>query len=210
MNTSKKMWKWILVVVALSIAVTISFLPSCEKEQIMPSEPSQINVPVDNADEEKSLDMNNICGKRVQRSLLYYNQNKIGDVFMYNDREFLYVKIYAAQGFLLRNVYMYLGSYTDLPFDDYGHLDYLNFNYKIVLNNTSTIRRFRIPLSELSKQFTVSLMVQTKSSLAQKPTYIRFKPAWAEGKAVGADGFGRVFNHVLGDCGADPDVVYLQ
>jgi len=84
------------------------------------------------------------------------------------------------------------------------------FTYKIELNTLSEIRRFRIPLSEVPNAATVALNVQTRPSLASQTPFHTIRPAWAEGKPFGTEGFGRLFYHKLGDCVADPSVIYLE
>jgi hypothetical protein len=211
MKTTHIFWRWAVISILLIAAITISFLPSCEKEELVPVEnvdlpgSDGLNEPV-----EKGWAPSGLCGKQVYKRLLLGNQEKVGDVYLFNDADFLYVRIYADQGTLFRNVYLYVGPYSSIPLNDQGNPLVTDFTYKIELNTLSEMRRFRIPLSEVPEAATIALHVQTRATLASQHQLHPIRPAWAEGKPFGTDGFGRLFYHKLGNCEADPTVIYLE
>jgi hypothetical protein len=198
MKRKRNKWRRFTFFSGLIILTTIAVFFSCQKEEIVPVEK---NNTVDQASTEDLLPRPFYCGELVRKELLLKNETKIGNAFFYNDNDYFYVHLVANRGYSFHSAYLFTGQFNDIPLNANLNPDIGAFNYQIIADDMNTVRKFKIPLSELTGSFDVSLMVQTKNSnYTWEERKFKFERAWCEGKLFGNTLFGRFFTYRKGAC----------
>lgn len=209
MKTNKTILKRISLMLFISIVTALGFLISCEKENIQPVGPQNLKSSQKVPDE--LLPLPEICSEIIHKDLLLKDNSKVGDIYLLNDSEYFYVHILARKGTLLHNAYLFAGLMERIPMTDEMNPDVERFNYKIIQDDFSTVRRFKIPLKELSGKFIISLAVQTKDDeLSLNEDFIKYHRAWADGKIYGKTYIGRLFTYTKGICRIDEPVAFNE
>jgi hypothetical protein len=205
MKTKRKFWRKLTLIVVLITAGTLGFLWSCEKEIIKP-----IDTQVKSMQSLDNVDIwprPRLCGSLVVKSLYLGNNTKVGTAYFYNDNDYFYAHVVAQKGILFHNLYLFTGLFEEIPLSEVKNPDFTSFNYSVIANELSSVRKLKIPLSELEGSFSISLMVQTKKDeITMDRSMLRYEKAWADGKFYGNTAFGRFFQYSKGICRTDqPD-----
>lgn len=213
MKTNIIIWTRIVLILIVGATATYGLLISCEKEEIQPLQ--QQSYKSDQKVPKELMPLPEICGDIEHKDLRSKDRTKVGDVFIFNDRNNLYVNILALKGTLIKNVYLYTGAMDKIPLTLDMDPNFARFTYIETSENYGRFRKFIIPLSALSNRFTMSLMAETKAVRieddqnsetdltpvdGEKPYYGR---AWVEGKPYGEINMGSLFNHLLDKCDSD-------
>lgn len=212
-KSKKALWTRITLVLVVVSLGTYGLLLSCEKEVIQPMHPQTLKSGESIPDE--LMPLPEICGEIEHKDLMSKNRTKVGDVFIFNDRNNLYVNILALKGTLLKNVYLYTGIMDKIPLTLEMDPNFTRFTYIETSEHYGRYRKFIIPLSALTNRFTMSLMAETKAvriddnqtsetdvtPVDGEKTY--YGRAWVEGKPYGEINTGSLFNHLLDKCDSD-------
>jgi hypothetical protein len=216
MKTNISLWTRIVLLLILGATATYSLLISCEKEDIQPIRSQTLkngqSAPND------LMPLPEICGEIEHKDLKASDKTKVGDVYIYNDRNNMYVQVMSLKGTLLKNAYLFVGSMDRIPLTPNMDPDVDRFTYIESSERYDRSRKFIIPLSALDNRFTMSMMVETKavkpsggendasglSSIdSEKPYY---GTAWVEGKPYGEVNSGMFFNYLIERCEIDHSV----
>ena len=198
MKRKRNNWRRFTLISGIIISVTIALFFSCQKEEIIPFDK---NKSVEQPPSQDLFPRPFFCGDLVRKDLILKNETKIGNAFFYNDNDFYYVHLVANRGYSFHNAYLFTGQFEDIPLNMDLNPDISAFNYQIVSDDMSTVRKFKIPLAELTGTFDVSLMVQTKNSnFTWEDRRNKFERAWCQGKLYGNTLFGRFFIYRKGTC----------
>jgi hypothetical protein len=207
MKTNRLLWKRISLLLLFSIVISLSFLISCEKENITPNEPKIVNRNNDNRDELLALPQ--LCSEITYKNLLLKNNSRVGAAYFFNDREFFYAHIVAQESYKFKNAYLNTSLLDEIPLTVDLNPDYGRFNHKIETETYTRVFRFKIPIEQLKGQFIVSLAVQTlgtSDSDELKLDISRYQLAWADGKSYGSTILGKYFTYKKGICLYDDPV----
>ncbi len=198
MKRKRKNWKRFTLISGVIITVTITIFFSCQKDEIVPLDK---NKSADQITNQELFPKPFFCGELVRKDLVLKNENKIGNAFFYNDNDNFYVHLVANRGYTFHNAYLFTGQFQDIPLNVNLNPDISAFNYQIISDDMSTVRKFKIPLTALTGTFDVSLMVQTKNSnFTWDEKMYKFERAWCQGKLYGNTLFGRFFSYRKGAC----------
>lgn len=209
MKTNKTILKRISLMLFISVVTALGFLISCEKENIQPVGPQDLKSSQKVPDE--LLPLPEICSEIIHKDLLLKDNTKIGDVYLLNDAHYFYVHVLARKGTLFHNAYLYAGLMENIPMTREMNPDVERFTRIIKQDDFGTVRRFKIPMKELSGKFIVSLMVQTKDDkLSIQEDFVKYFRAWADGKLYGNTNIGRLFTYKKGICRVDDPVAFNE
>lgn len=206
MKTNNTVWKRVSLMLFISVITGLGFLISCEKENIRPVGAQELKTHPELPAELLPLPL--ICGEIAHRNLILEDNRKVGDVYLLNDRKYLYVHVLARDGIRLRNAFLFTGKMEAIPLSESMDPLISSFPYSISTNEFSTVKRFKIDLRNLSDKFIVSLMVQTtKRKISESENLMRYNNAWADGKLYGDRILGRLFTYKKGMCSNENEPV---
>lgn len=213
MKTKITFWTRLSFAVAFVISSAYLSLVSCEKEKIQPTQIQSVKSDLDPTEELMPLPI--ICGEMEQRDLLIDNKIKVGDIYISNDRNNLYVYVVAIKGRLLKSAYLFTGLKENIPFAHGNVPDVARFSFVEESEEFVRMKRFIIPQSALQNRFTMSLMVETKGNIASheydgqdgieanESGREYYNRAWAQGDVFGYLNQGKLFTYSMKFCGAD-------
>jgi hypothetical protein len=198
MKRKRNKWRRFTLFSGLIILTTIAVFFSCQKEEIVPE---MKNDAVNMVASEDVIRRPFYCGELVRKDLLLKNDMKIGNAFFYNDNDYFYVQLVADRGYSFHSAFLYTGFFNDIPLNANLNPDVGAFTYQIIADDMNTVRKFKIPLTDLTGSFDVSLMVQTKkSNFSWEERKFKFERSWCHGKLYGNTLFGRFFTYQKGAC----------
>lgn len=193
MKTKTTVWKRLSLMMLLFISTSVVILYSCEKENIQPIRQDQVKTQAPLPQEISN--QKDICGRVVISDLLNEEGKiKVGDVYAFNDTKYFYLYVIAKKGYTIKNAYFFVGTREELPLTFRGDLDFKDFNHNIYSRDFVRLRSFKIPLTEMHKLSTMSLMVQTRNNLIPNQ-FDNLSRSWADGKEVGSLYNGRIFSY---------------
>lgn len=213
MKTNITLWTRIVLMLIVGATTTYGLLISCEKEEIQPMQNQTIKSNQRVPDE--LMPLPDICGEIEHKDLKLSNRSKVGDVYIFNDRNNLYVNVLVLKGTLMKNAYLYIGTMDKIPLTMDMDPNFMRYTYIETSEHYGRYRKFIIPLSALSKRFTMSLMAETKVEkigddqndetdlvpVDGEKSY--YGNAWADGKLFGEINTGRFFTYLLKGCDVD-------
>lgn len=213
MKTKITFWTRLSFAVAIVISSVYLSLISCEKEKLLPTQMQGIKT--ESNPTKELMPQPIICGAMEQRDLLIGDKIKVGDIYISNDRNNLYVYVVAIKGRLLKSAYLFTGLKENIPLAHGNVPDVARFSYVEESEEYVKMRRFIIPQSALQKRFTMSLMVETKGNIAShnydgqagveanESGREYHNIAWADGDVFGHIDQGKLFWYRMKFCGKD-------
>jgi hypothetical protein len=184
------------VVVVAGVAVTMY---SCEKETITPAD----QLTGETVELKSVLPVEqDICSEIVKKKLVRASGREyVGEAYIYNDAENMYVLLHADKGTFFRDAYLDAQeSMEDFPMNSHGNMAFTDFDYKIDGTPMSNVRRFVLPLNKIKGKKYFSAVVQVRST-----RYNDVKErAWIQGRLVGGDEKGHAFIYDVEFCKTTP------
>lgn len=190
--------KYLFASVVVALGVVAVSVYSCEKEVITPNNlttegtemKTDVNIPIPGS----------ICGKIQQKGLIKVNDQEVGEALVYNDTKYFYVQLTTNRGYYMMDANMHICTkFEEIPVDKYSNPDISRFTYSISGKPLSTVRKFRVALTEMNGNSLVTVTVKTKY-LRKGDDPIRFERAWVDGRSFGTTEPGRVFAYEKGLC----------
>jgi len=186
---TNNVFKGLLTVLALAV---IMFSPSCTQEedvevlasngstlvgqQVSISDPdSRLNAPVEN---------HTFCGRMISK-ILYGGQTiALGNIFISNNDENLFVRYQTYNGWVLSETQLYVGALSGAPVNGPGNPTVGIFPYKTTHNPTVTTYEYVIPLSTLGSLSAVQSQIIVAShavvlKLNNNNVVIQEETAWS-------------------------------
>lgn len=158
MKSNTTLLKRLSIGVGLASFATIGFLISCEKSAMHPLK-SGGSQNSSFPQEKFAQDDGGICSSVRILKLVDNKMNQVGQVEVYNDKEYLYVNALANNDHGFGNAYLFTGKLEDLPLGRNGQLQFKAFNnIKLPLHLTKE-HRFKIGLSDVNRKVTMSMMI---------------------------------------------------
>jgi hypothetical protein len=193
----KSNFKYFLIATVVVLGIVAGTVYSCEKQQFVPNTTEAISDDPTRFVTEPGA----ICGKMVEKSVVRADGRAIGRALIYNDIKYFYVILTANRGYLLGNAYMHIGSaMKEIPADGEGNAILQNYEYTIDAEPSSTFRKFRIPIKDISGNNFISVAVESSKSTApsEKPVIVCI-----DGQFMGNDQKGRTFTYTKQICKTD-------
>lgn len=189
--------KFIFIAIGIAIGITAVSVYSCEKQEFTPNTTEAISDDPTKFVTEPGA----VCGKMVEKRVITQNNKHIANALIYNDTKYFYVILSPTKGFYLVDTYMQMvDKIGEIPLDDNGSIVYTDFEYSIVGNAPSTMRKFRIPIQEISGYSFGSVAVEvTTNPNRPAPKIVGF----VDGKFVGGEVAGRIFPYTKQLCLTD-------
>lgn len=184
---------FIITTVAVLGMVAISVY-SCEKQEFVPNTTEGVsNDPTGYITEPGA-----ICGEMIEKKIVKVDGRAVGQALVYNDTKYFYVIMTANKGYLFSNTYMHVGSSVkEIPTDGNGNPILENYEYTIDSKPSSTFRKFRIPLKEITGNNFVSVAIDAESNTT-KP--VKPYKVWIEGQLMGNKNLGQMFIYAKQIC----------
>ncbi len=174
-----------LIVIA-TLAVTVF---SCEKQIFSPQTESAISD-----DATRSItNSGEVCGKVIKKRIMKNGETSIGEAIIYNDKHYFYVILKTEKGYF-KDAYLDISSkYGTLPMDENGSIILERFSHKSPGFTPGKERKFRIPLSEMSRKSYVSVGVEFVQNLNNMNQKVHI--SWVEGKYFGTNKPAQIFDY---------------
>ncbi len=176
-------------------------LQSCVKETMNEEKKILMDENISFSDETTPTIQGN-CGTIHQKDLVREDGMVAGNALVYNDKKYFYLELSTFQGIYMWNAYLHIANkYADFPMDQNNNPDIKQFTYTILGRPMTNMKKFRIPLSELSSASYVAVAVETKflkEEFNSSPTL-----GWVNGKVFGASSKGRSFFYLKQICRQD-------
>lgn len=198
----KKTRTLILASVAVVAFVSVTFF-SCEKETIMPTATTEDSIRTTDA----SKAANNPCSAVAKREIVDQEGNAVGTAFVYNDRDYFYLKLVGKHGYKIRTAHLHVAAdMSEIPLDEHGNPNFFYFDYAVKNPVLNPKIEFQVPIDKL---VAISLITSTlevvKTNGTEEDKVMR---VWVDGKAYGASMYGRVFKYEKASCDHnDPGIV---
>ncbi len=189
--------KMIFVAIGIAIGVTAVSVYSCEKQEFVPNTADAVS----NDPTRFITEPGAICGEMVEKAIVKSDGRAVGQALIYNDTKYFYVIMSANKGYLFSNTYMHVGgAIKEIPTDGDGNPLVENFEYTIDSKPSSTFRKFRIPLKEITGNNFISVAIDAESSTTNQA-----KPftVWVEGQLMGSQNIGQNFAYARQICKTD-------
>lgn len=197
MNKRTKL-QYFIIAAVLSIAVVSVSVYSCEKQNFSPNTDEAVADLPDRFISEPGA----ICGEIVEKRIMKDASGDIGEALIYNDAKYFYVLLTAKRGHYMKDAFMHVcDRYSEFPLDRNGSPSLFMFEYKIKNQPVSSVRKFRIPISEISGNNYVAVAVEFNNTGNNNQEY---KLAWIDGKFLGTEQPGRSFTFTKVNCLTTP------
>jgi hypothetical protein len=190
--------KFFLIAAVLVLGVVVVSVYSCEKQTFVP----QTTDSVSNDATRFITEPGAICGEMTEKLILKADDRAVGQALVYNDTKYFYVIMTPNKGYLLGNAFMEVGrDMKEIPSDGNRNPILSEYSYTIDSKPSSTFRKFRIPVSELTGNNFVSVAVEAVSS---KASLNKSFMVWVEGEFMGTEQKGRIFTYTKQVCKTTP------
>lgn len=189
--------KYFFIATIAALGITAVSVYSCEKQDFVPNTTEAVS----NDPTKFVTEPGDICGDMIQKMIVRSDDRAVGKALIYNDTKYFYVIMSPMKGYLLGNSYMHIGStIREIPSDGLGSPILANYEYLIDARPASTLRKFRIPIKELTGNNFVSVAVEVEknTTTTEKPLIV-----WIEGRWMGEDKQGRSFVYTKQICKTD-------
>ena len=174
-----------LIVVA-ALAVTVF---SCEKQIFSP----QTELAISDDATRSLTESGEVCGKIIEKRIMKNGETSIGEAIIYNDKEYFYVLLSTDKGYF-KNAYLDVSSkFGTLPLDENGSIIIDKFNHKSPGLKPGKERKFRIPLSEMSRTSYISVAAEYVQNLNNTTQKVHI--SWVEGKHFGTSQPAHIFDY---------------
>lgn len=203
MKTTNKLSKNLTLGIGISMIIIWGSFISCEKEDLQ-----AINASKNSKSSQEKLNSITtpswqICSPIVKKTLYIDGKTKVGSVEIYNDTKFLYVNALADINYGFGEAHVYAGDLKDVPKNRLGRIDYKGFNnVKFPLHFVNN-HRFKIQLSDIKTNVTLSIMIQ----ISPEYTGGEIRNAWAFGGVIEDRNDAKLFEFRTIKCSTDTDPV---
>lgn len=190
----------VTLIAGIMFMLTLGILISCEKKTVEP-----LSIPDYGSRQRDLINTTNyfpvakLCGGVDCKKLLTNEKEEVGQLFIFSDQKWMFLRAIAHADFKLSNAYLFAGVKDRLPFTSGGDPNVIAFNYRIENKGYATVRDFKIPLSQLGRVFAMSLMVEFNEVTDHGKSILR---AWGQGLTIGSHSLrkGMVFLYDKGNC----------
>jgi hypothetical protein len=199
MNKKTK-FRYFLTGSLIVIAAIVVGVYSCEKRIFTP----QTDTAISDDPTRFITEPGAVCGKILDKRIMKDQETSVGEALVYNDGKYFYVLLNTKKGYL-KDAYMHVSSkYGSLPMTEDGTPIIEKFNNKITGERPSNLRKFRIPLTELSGTSYISVAAEYVQNLNNNNQKVHI--TWVEGKFFGTTNPAQIFDYKKQICYTDDAV----
>lgn len=189
--------KWLISGGIVAVTILSISVYSCEKQESL----QYTTVEISEDPLKFITEPGAICSAITKKTVLNAQGRQVADAYLYNDAKNFYLIFAALKGHYLGNAYLHISEKsTDFPLDDQQNVDLEKYEYVIMPGKMAPLRKFRIPIDEISgyNYMSAAVVVCTEQN---RPTGENV--SWVDGKYLGGEYPAKVFQYTKGICMTD-------